>query len=119
MNTNDYAELLDGIKARVRAARLRAAAAANSELVQLYWNVGRDILKKQREQGWGAKVVDRLSGDLTREFPGMSGFSPRNLKYMLAFARIWPDEAIMQQAVALLPWGQNVAPSEPAPEILQ
>ncbi len=108
MNTKEYAELLDGIKARVRAARLRAAAAVNSELVLLYWNVGRDILKRQCEQGWGAKVVDRLSCDLMREFPGMRGFSPRNLKYMMAFARIWPDEAIMQQVVALLPWGQNI-----------
>ena len=43
-------------------------------------SLGRDILQRQREQGWGAKVVDRLSGDLTREFPGMRGFSPRNLK---------------------------------------
>lgn len=109
MNSTDYMKLLDGIKARVRSARLRAAAAGNSELMLLYWNVGRDIMKRQLAQGWGAKVVNRLSGDLMREFPGMSGFSPRNLKYMLAFARNWPDEAIMQQAVALLPWGQNIA----------
>lgn len=109
MNTNDYAQLLDGIKARVRSARLRAAAAVNSELVLLYWHIGRDILMRQKEQGWGAKVVDRLSGDLLREFPGMSGFSPRNLNYMLAFAQTWPEEAILQQAVAKLPWGQNIA----------
>lgn len=108
MNSTGYMKLLDGIKARVRSARLRAAAAVNSELVQLYWNVGRDILKRQTEQGWGTKVVDRLSGDLMREFPGMSGFSPRNLNYMLAFAQTWPEEAIMQQAVAKLPWGQNI-----------
>ncbi len=89
MNTSDYAELLAGIKARVRSARLRAAAAVNSELVLLYWNVGRDILKRQREQGWGAKVVDRLSGDLMREFPGMRGFSPRNLNYSSASKVGW------------------------------
>ena len=109
MNPNDYAQLLDGIKARVRSARQRAATAVNSELVQLYWNVGRDILKRQREQGWGAKVVDRLSGDLMREFPGMRGFSPRNLNYMLAFAQTWSEESILQSPIAKLTWTKNVA----------
>jgi len=108
MKTSGYADLLDGIKARVRSARFRAAAAVNSELVQLYWNVGRDILKRQLEQGWGAKVVDRLSGDLTREFPDMRGFSPRNLKYMLAFARTWAEESIVQSPIAQLTWTLNV-----------
>ena len=109
MNPNDYMSLLDGIKERVRAARLRAAAAVNSELVLLYWNVGRDILKRQREQGWGAKVVDRLSSDLMREFPGMRGFSPRNLNYMLAFAQSWSEESILQSPIAKLTWTKNVA----------
>ncbi len=61
-----------------------------------------------REEGWGAKVVDILSADLRREFPAMQGFSPRNLRYMRSFAEVWPDEAILQQVVAKLPWGHNV-----------
>src|SRR5262249_17969932 len=69
---------------------------------------GRDILARQREYGWGAKVIDRLAGDLRREFPGMEGFSPRNLKYMRAFALAWPEEPIVQQLVAQIPWGHNV-----------
>ena len=72
-----YAEFLHSVKERVRSARTRAALAVNSELVLLYWGIGRDILTRQREQGWGAKVVERLSADLRREFPEMKGFSRR------------------------------------------
>ena len=68
-------------------AQLRAALAVNRELIELYWRIGRDILARQKDHGWGAKVIDRLSEDLRRAFPGVEGFSPRNLKYMRAFAR--------------------------------
>ncbi len=103
-----YASFLDGLKARIRAAQVKAALAVNAELVLLYWRVGRDILARQEQKGWGARVIDRLSADLHTAFPEMKGFSPRNLKYMRAFAEAWPDEEIVQQAVARLPWGHNV-----------
>ncbi len=103
-----YASFLDGLKARIRAAQVKAALAVNVELVLLYWRVGRDILARQEQKGWGARVIDRLSTDLHAAFPEMKGFSPRNLKYMRAFAEAWPDEEIVQQAVARLPWGHNV-----------
>lgn len=103
-----YDELLQQLKTRVRQAQTRAALSVNRELVLLYWSIGRDIIARQEEQGWGAKVVDQLAADLKREFPEMSGFSSRNLKYMRAFAEAWPDEAFVQQAVARLPWGHNV-----------
>ena len=74
----------------------------------LYWQIGRDILARQAEQGWGAKVIERLAHDLRTAFPNMKGFSPRNLKYMRAFAEAWPDAEFVQQAVAQLPWGHNV-----------
>lgn len=74
----------------------------------LYWQIGRDILARQAEQGWGAKVIERLSQDLRAAFPEMKGFSPRNLKYMRAFAEAWPDEEFVQQAAAQLPWGHNL-----------
>jgi len=76
--------------------------------VLLYWRIGRDILVRQKKEGWGARVIDRLSADLRAAFPEMQGFSPRNLKYMRAFAEAWSDEQIVQQAVAQLPWGHNV-----------
>ena len=102
-----YASLLNDLKERIRAAQVRAAVAVNRELVLLYWDIGRDILGRQMEQGWGSKVIDRLAADLHREFPEMTGFSPRNLKYMRAFAEAWPDESIVQQAAAQIPWFHN------------
>ena len=102
-----YSSLLNDLKERIRAAQVRAAVAVNRELVLLYWDIGRDILGRQMEQGWGSKVIDRLATDLHREFPEMTGFSPRNLKYMRAFAEAWPDESIVQQAAAQIPWFHN------------
>jgi predicted nuclease of restriction endonuclease-like (RecB) superfamily len=103
-----YLELLDEIRSKVRAAQVRAALAVNRELVLLYWQIGREILARQGEAGWGAKVVDRLAVDLRREFPEMKGFSSRNLKYMRSFALAYPDEPFVQQPVAQIPWGHNV-----------
>ena len=102
-----YDELLQQLKNRIRERRLRTSLAVNRELILLYWSIGRDILDRQREQGWGTKVIDHLSADLHRAFPEMKGFSSRNLKYMRAFAEAWPDEAIVQQAAAQIPWFHN------------
>lgn len=103
-----YAPFLEDLKTRVRSAQLKAAVAVNTELVLLYWSIGRDILARQRAEGWGAKVIDRLGRDLQAEFPGAAGFSPRNLKYMRAFAEAWADPEIVQQAAARIPWFHNV-----------
>jgi predicted nuclease of restriction endonuclease-like (RecB) superfamily len=104
----DYDRFLQDLKDRIRKAQVRAALAVNCELVLLYWQIGRDILIRQQHQGWGAKVIDRLAHDLQSEFPGIKGFSARNLKYMRAFAEAYPEEAIVQQVVAQIPWGHNV-----------
>lgn len=100
----DYPALLADIKARVQSARVKAGLAANREMLTVYWDIGRLILGRQQKEGWGAKVIDRLSADLQREFPGQPGFSPRNLKYMRAFADAWPEDVIVHQAGAQLPW---------------
>jgi cold shock CspA family protein len=114
-----YASFLDGLKARIRAAQVKAALAVNAELVLLYWRIGRDILVRQEKEGWGASVIDRLSADLRAAFPEMQGFSPRNLKYMRAFAAAWADEAIVQAPLAQLTWYHNLTLLEkwPAPSI--
>jgi predicted nuclease of restriction endonuclease-like (RecB) superfamily len=103
-----YALWLADLKSRIHTARQRAALTVNRELVLLYWGIGRDILRRQAEQGWGAKVIDRLSHDLRTTFPGMKGLSRANLMYMRAFASAWPDAEIVQQAVGQLPWGHNL-----------
>ncbi|MGB6299669.1 MAG: PDDEXK nuclease domain-containing protein [Rivularia sp. (in: cyanobacteria)] len=76
--------------------------------VLLYWQIGRKILTQQQQKGWGAKVVNKLAKDLKNAFPDMKGFSERNLKYMKTFAETYPDEQIVQQLVAQIPWGHNL-----------
>ncbi|HVI88135.1 MAG TPA: PDDEXK nuclease domain-containing protein [Dongiaceae bacterium] len=100
----DYAAWLADLKTRVERARQRAAVSVNRELVTLYWQIGRDILERQQQQGWGARVIDRLARDLRAAFPDMKGFSPRNLKYMRALAEAWPGGEFVQQPAAQLPW---------------
>jgi predicted nuclease of restriction endonuclease-like (RecB) superfamily len=103
-----YADWLADLKGRIHAAQQRAALAVNTELLRLYWQIGRDILDRQARQGWGGKVVGRLSHDLRQVFPDLGGFSRANLMYMRAFAEAWPEEAIVQQAVGQIPWGHNI-----------
>lgn len=103
-----YSALLAGIKERIANERIKAVLSANAAMVLMYWDIGRSILERQHKEGWGAKVIDRLSHDLKTAFPDMTGFSPRNLKYMRTFADAWPDRSIVQRTVAQLPWRSNL-----------
>jgi len=101
-----YGDLLADLKARVRATQVRAARAANTEVLRLYWSIGRDVLDRQRVAGWGGKVVARLAADLAREFPEQRGWSRTSLLYMRKAAEVWQNETeFVQQAVGRLPWG--------------
>jgi predicted nuclease of restriction endonuclease-like (RecB) superfamily len=100
----DYAAWLTDLKGRIQGARQRAALAANSEQIGLYHDLGREILERQEQQGWGARVIDRLSADLREAFPDMKGLSASNLKYMRFFAQECPDRRIGQQSADQLPW---------------
>ena len=104
LSPKGYEAFLGELKERIKTAQLRASLAVNHEMISLYWQIGTDILARQKEHGWGAKVIDRLSQDLRREIPNVEGFSPRNLKYMRAFAQAWPEEPIVQQLAAQIPW---------------
>jgi predicted nuclease of restriction endonuclease-like (RecB) superfamily len=105
---NWYPELLASVTRRVSEGRTRALAAANQQLLTTYWGIGRDLLDRESAEGWGSKVVLRLSADIREQFPDAKGFSPRNLRYMKSFAAAWPDFPMLQQPVATLPWGHNV-----------
>ncbi|MDD4539946.1 MAG: PDDEXK nuclease domain-containing protein, partial [Lentisphaeria bacterium] len=105
---SDYIATLNEIKDRIRSERVRVAMAANAAMVLMYWEIGRVILARQADEGWGARVIDRLSADLRNEFPDMQGLSPRNLLFMRAFAENYPDAAIVKQLVSSLPWGHVV-----------
>lgn len=106
---SDYISLLDELKQRIRQAQLKAALAVNHEMVALYWSIGQDILSRQKKEGWGAKVIERLAKDLQHEFPAMTGISSRNLKYMRSFAGEWTNEQIVQAPLAQLPWYHHIA----------
>lgn len=104
-----YQDWLTTLKTQIHDAQQRATLSVNRELVLLYWQIGRDILDRQAHQGWGTKVVERLAYDLRASFPEMKGFSPRNLKYMRAFAHAWANEQIVQEVLAQLPWYHHLA----------
>lgn len=104
----NYREFIDSIKENIKTQHTRVLLQANREIICLYWQIGKAITQKQVEEGWGTKVIDRISHDLRHTFPEMKGFSPRNITYMKKFASIWHDESIVQQVVALLPWGSNI-----------
>lgn len=107
LTSDNYEDFLQELKARIRQAQVKAALAVNRELILLYWQIGQDILQRQQVEGWGAKVIERLARDLKVEFPNMKGFSTRNLKYMRAFAEAYPDEAMVHQLGAQIPWKHN------------
>ncbi len=106
--SGSYTQFIEDIKSQIQNRRLSVVMNANSSLICLYWTIGKAILEKQREEGWGAKVIDRMAKDLKDAFPEMSGFSPRNIKYMRKFAECWPDYEIVQQVVAQIPWRTNL-----------
>ena len=106
---SSYGALLEDIKARIRAARVKAALSVNRELIALYWQIGRAIVERQRAEGWGRSVVERLSDGILSEFPGLSGFSAGNIWRMRSLYLAWTEEAAnLQQAIGE-PADENLA----------
>ena len=107
MPTN-YKAFINELKKQIKNERLKAVITANSSMILMYWKIGKAIIEKQNQEGWGSKVIDRMSYDLKEEFPDIKGFSPRNLKYMRKFAEAWPNIEIVQRTVAQIPWRSNI-----------
>jgi predicted nuclease of restriction endonuclease-like (RecB) superfamily len=104
-----YADFLADVKNQIQTAQVRAALSVSQELVRLYWQIGRDIVSRQQEQGWGQAVIARLAADLQKAFPGVQGFSARNLERMRAFFLAYPEEnQFATQPVSQIPWGHNI-----------
>jgi predicted nuclease of restriction endonuclease-like (RecB) superfamily len=102
-----YARMLAEAKRAIQAARTRAVLAVNTELLDLYWDLGHLILDRQQAEGPRTKVIDRLSKDLRATFPEVKGLSPGNLDYMRRFAAAWPDRGSSLRVVGKIPWGHN------------
>jgi predicted nuclease of restriction endonuclease-like (RecB) superfamily len=105
LSSDGYAEALAEAKSAIQAARTRAVLAVNNEVIGLYWKLGRLILDRQAQLGWGSQVVGRLSDDLRAAFPEVTGLSPGNLGYMRRMAAGWVGEADCLRVVGKLPWG--------------
>lgn len=116
-----YAEFLESLKSRVRQAQTRAMLSINRELILLYWDIGRRIVERQEQEGWGKSIVDRLASDIQKAFPGIRGFSPGNVwrmrSFYLAYRSSTPilaqparelSDSILPQPVAEIPWYHNV-----------
>jgi predicted nuclease of restriction endonuclease-like (RecB) superfamily len=104
----EYKAFFKEIKEKILTSQVKAALAVNHELINLYWEIGSKIHLKQKDEGWGAKTVENLAKDLKSTFPEMKGFSLTNIKYMVQFAREYPEFAISQQVVGQIPWGHNI-----------
>lgn len=104
-----YPDMLASVSGKVAAGRIRAVTAVNQELVATYWAIGNEIINRQGQEGWGAKVIDRLSSDLNHAFPNSKGFSPRNLLFMRSIASTWPHTAIVKAPLSQLPWYHHIA----------
>ena len=88
-----YLQVLETLKTRIRQSRMKAASAANRHLIELYWHIGKVIVERQRNEGWGKSVVERLAVDLHQAFPDMGGLSPRNIWRMRAFHLAYTEDA--------------------------
>ena len=103
-----YIDWLSELKIKIHNTQQHTTLAVNKELVLLYWQIGNEILSRQNQQGWGAKVIEKLAFDLKNSFPQMKGFSSRNLKYMRSFANTWRDQEFVQEVLAQLPWYHQI-----------
>lgn len=106
--SNEYSALLNSIKDRIRRAQYDALKAVNKEMIALYWDIGRMILDRQEKQGWGKSVVENLAADLQKEFPGVQGYSARNIWYMRMFYTTYRENTKLQPMVAEISWTKHL-----------
>ena len=108
MISKDYKRTLELIKLEIQTARFQVVRTITKEHIELYWKIGKIILEKQKEQGWGKSVVEKISTDLQKDFPESSGYSARNLWDMRRFYSRYSSNEKLRQLVAEIPWGQNL-----------
>lgn len=108
LNISEYTKWFKELKDKVRKAQLKAGIAVNSALLELYWDIGKEIVEKQEKASWGTAVVEKLAVDLKHEFPEIKGFSRRNLYAIRQWYTFYSkDSEFVPQAVAQIPWGHN------------
>ena len=106
LNDDEYFQIIDSIKKEIREAQYKATVSVNKELIMLYYRIGNAI---NEHKAWGNKFIENLACDIRIAFPGVTGFSVRNLKYMAKFAAEYPDMEFVQTVSAQIPWSHNIA----------
>ena len=115
----EYTTFLLELKERIHNAQYAALKAVNKELISLYWDIGKSIVSRQEQLGWGKAVVETLARDLQNEFPGLQGFSSRNLWNMKNFYLAYKDNQKLQPLAAEISWTKNVIIMERCKDLLQ
>lgn len=110
----DYAKFVRQLKEKIQSSQFKAALMVNRELVCLYWDIGREIVERQEEDGWGSGVIDRIARDIQNEFPGIEGFSRTNMGRMRAFYQAYSNSPqavgkLEELPIFNIPWGHNIA----------
>ncbi len=109
IKTDNYRNLIADLKHRIQDAQIKAAVTVNTQLIALYWDIGKQIAEKQQASGWGDAVIEQIAKDLSREFQNMKGFSRANLYRMTRFYAFYANqEEFVAQAVRQIPWGHNI-----------
>lgn len=108
INKNDYQNWIKDLKNEIHQARKKLVFSINTQLIELYWNIGRAISEKQKISKWGSKVIENIAYDLNKEFKDIKGFSRRNLYAMRQFYLFYSTKyQFVPQTVAQIPWGHN------------
>lgn len=109
MILKDYEALLTELKVKIKTAQVKAVLAVNSELIKLYWEIGKSIAEKQKISGRGDAIVEKIAVDVRKEFPTIKGFSRSNIFSMRQFYLAYKSEGEnVQQLVGQIPWGHNL-----------
>ncbi len=119
LSSGNYGELLVEIKQRIRSAQYEALRAVNKELIALYWDIGQMIVTRQQGETWGKSVVEQLALDLQAEFPGISGFSARNIWNMRSFYLTYSQDEKLQPLVAEIGCTHNLVIMEKCKDDLE
>lgn len=118
----EYAKVFFDIKKHISEAQTKAILAVNKELIQLYWYIGKTVTEQQKLNGWGSKTIEQLASDIQNSFPGITGFSRRNIYRMQSFFLAYETvpQAVAQMTelpIFNIPWGHNAVIIEHAPTL--
>ena len=108
IKTKEYSVWINELKSKIHAARTKVALTINSQLLELYWEIGKDITERQNQSSWGSKLIEQVADELKKEFPELKGFSRRNIYAMRQWYNFYSKKyPFVPQSVAQIPWGHN------------